>query len=457
MDEDESSPPAERLPPHSVECEQGLLGCIMLQPALIASCIETLKTPQAFYDLRHQILFAVMMELFEDSIPIDPLIMLEYLRQRQQDDKIGGIAYIASLSDKTPSPENIKHYMDIVRGKYALRILLATFSGSVAYIYDHEQVKSAEELIAASDSAVRAATASVSEADSFRTIRSLVQITIAKFEEYHQHPNATDGIPTGFIDFDAMTGGLRPADVFILAGRPSTGKTSYAMNVAEHVAIAGRSVGVFSLEMTAESLVERMLCSRARVNARNVRKGIFSEREGIRLTAASAELSRTRLYIDDAAGLSIVQLRAKARRMYQQYALEMLVIDYLQLLYSNDRKNTNRQEEVAELSAGVKTIAKELKIPILLLSQLNREVEKDSHRKPRMADLRGSGAIEQDADIIGLLYKPDPNDDSHRCATATNLLIAKQRNGATGDIALTFFRDITRFESAASVQEPDSP
>jgi replicative DNA helicase len=244
------------------------------------------------------------------------------------------------------------------------------------------------------------------------------------------------------------------------------GKTSLAMNIAEHVAIDERlPVGVFSLEMTSDSLVLRMLCSRSRVNMRNVRDGFLAERDFPKLTGAAGKLANSPLFIDDSSGLSILQLRAKARRMHQQYGIKLFVIDYLQLLHSTARRAENRQQEIADISSGIKSLAKELNVPIIVLSQLNRELEREKNRKPRLSDLRESGAIEQDADVVGLLYKPSSGDDeeggggggSEEEAVAVNLLIAKQRNGPTGDVNLTFLKPFTRFESAAKVSDEDVP
>ncbi len=271
------------------------------------------------------------------------------------------------------------------------------------------------------------------------------------------------GISTGFMDFDKMTTGLHPGEMIVIAARPSMGKTSLAMNIVEHVALElGLPVGVFSLEMTSESLVLRMLCCKARVNLRDAREGFFSERDFPKLTQVAGKLSKAPLVIDDTSGLSILQLRAKARRMHAQHGLKLLVIDYLQLLNSTARRaQENRQQEISEISSGIKALAKELKVPVIVLSQLNRELEKDKNRKPRLSDLRESGAIEQDADLVGLLYKPSSEDEEgggdESEGVPVNLLIAKQRNGPTGDVNLTFLRSFTRFESAAKVSDEAVP
>jgi len=275
------------------------------------------------------------------------------------------------------------------------------------------------------------------------TIKELVHNAITTIESFHQRQGMLTGVGTGFVDLDKMTSGFHEGEMIVIAARPSMGKTSLAMNIAEHVAIDLRlPVGVFSLEMTAESLVLRMLCSRSRVNLRNIRDGFLAERDFPKLTGSAGKLAGAPLFIDDTAGLSILQLRAKARRMAQQYGIKLFVIDYLQLLHSTARRADNRQQEIADISNGVKSLAKELKVPVVVLSQLNRELEKDKNRKPRLSDLRESGAIEQDADLVALLYKPSSGDDdeagAEQDAVPVNLLIAKQRNGRTGDVNLTF-------------------
>jgi replicative DNA helicase len=268
-----------------------------------------------------------------------------------------------------------------------------------------------------------------------------------------------------------MTSGLHGGEMVVIAARPSMGKTSLAMNIAEHVAIEQRlPVGVFSLEMTSESLVLRMLCSRSRVNLRNVREGFLAERDFPKLTGSAGKLANAPLFIDDSSALSILQLRAKARRMAQQYGIKLFVVDYLQLLHSTARRAENRQQEIADISSGIKSLAKELNVPVLVLSQLNRELEREKNRKPRLSDLRESGAIEQDADVVGLLYKRGSGDDkpsggddeesgnaAEEDSVPINLYIAKQRNGPTGDVNLTFLKSYTRFESAAKVSDEDVP
>jgi replicative DNA helicase len=296
-------------------------------------------------------------------------------------------------------------------------------------------------------------------------IKQLVHRAIGTVENYFNRQGVLGGLPTGFADLDRMTDGLHGGEMVVIAARPSMGKTSLAMNIAEHVVLHEKQpVGVFSLEMTAESLVLRMLCCNARVNLRNIREGFMTEADFPKLTSAAGKMSSAPLFIDDTPGLSILQLRARARRLWQQHGVKLFVVDYLQLLHSTARRSQeNRQQEIADISSGIKALAKELKVPVIVLSQLNRELEKDKSRKPRLSDLRESGAIEQDADVVALLYKPNAGDEDEGGAAdeadgiPVNLLIAKQRNGPTGDVNLTFLKPYTRFESAAKVSDEDVP
>src|SRR5437867_733805 len=454
----------DRLPPHSIEAERGVLGCVLLSPGdCLGVCIEKFKSgPELFYDLRHRHIYESLVEMYDHREAIDLLTVQQRLKDRNQLEAVGGLAYLSSLPDAVPSAANLTYYMDIVREKHLLRRMIQTCTGVVGQVYEHEGEVDAlldeveRDVLRISEERVESST---------RTIKDLVNRAINTIEIYHQRQGMLTGIGTGFEDFDKMTSGLHAGEMFVIAARPSMGKTSLAMNIAEHVAVDERlPVGVFSLEMTADSLVLRLLCSRARVNLRNVRDGFLAERDFPKLTGSAGKLAGAPLYIDDTPAMSILQLRAKARRMSQQYGVKLFVIDYLQLLHSTSRRAENRQQEIADISNGIKALAKELKVPVMVLSQLNRELEKDKNRKPRLSDLRESGAIEQDADLVALLYKPTGGEDDdpdksglEQDAVPVNLLIAKQRNGPTGDVALTFLRAYTRFESAAKVSADDLP
>ena len=449
----------DRLPPHSIEAEQGVLGCIMLSPNdCLGICLEKFKKGvEVFYDLRHQVIFDTLVEMYDGKKAIDLITLQENLKLKNQLEAIGGIPYLSALSDAVPSAANLDYYIEIVREKYVLRKMIQTCTGVVGRVYEHEG--KVDGLLDEVERDILQIAEDRIENTSVK-MKDLVHRAINTIEDYHTRQGALTGIGTGFVDFDKMTSGLHGGEMIVIAARPSMGKTSLAMNIVEHVVLEEKQpVGVFSLEMTADSLVLRMLCSRARVNLRNIREGFLAERDFPKLTGAAGKLAQAPLYIDDTAGLSILQLRAKARRMYQQYGVKMIVIDYLQLCNASSSRVENRQQEVAMISNGVKALAKELNVPVIVLSQLNRELEKDKSRKPRLSDLRESGAIEQDADLIALLYKPDEGKEDEDAppqdqeAIPVNLLIAKQRNGPTGDVHLTFFKGYTRFENAAKVAD----
>jgi replicative DNA helicase len=452
----------DRLPPHSLEAEQGVLGCVFLSPnESLGACIERFTAgTDVFYDLRHRLLYETLVEMFETREAIDLLTVQQRLKDRNQLEGVGGLAYLSSLCDAVPSAANLAFYADIVREKHLLRAMIRTCTNVIARVQEHEG--EVDELLDEIERDVLRISEERVEANT-RTIKDLVRRAIVTIEEFHQRQGMLTGLSTGFPDFDKMTTGLHGGEMIVIAARPSVGKTSLAMNVAEHVAVDLKlPVGVFSLEMTAESLILRMLCSRSRVNLRSVREGFLAERDFPKLTGAAGKLANAPLFVEDTSGLSILQVRAKARRMHNQYGIKLFVIDYLQLLHSTARRAENRQQEIADISNGIKALAKELNVPFIVLSQLNREVEKDK-REPRLSDLRESGAIEQDADLVGLLYRPSAGGDEdsgvgHESeAQAVNLLVAKQRNGPTGEVPLIFLRSITRFESASKVSAEDLP
>ena len=451
----------DRLPPHAPEAEQGVLGCVLLSPnECMGECIGRFKEgAEVFYDLRHQTIYGALAEMYDKREAIDVITLQQRLKDKQLLEEVGGIAYLASLPDSVPSAANLGYYLDIVKEKHLLRRMIHTCTDVVGRVYDYEGEVDAlmdeveRDILRISEARVQGKSS---------TIKDLVKKAINTIEDFHQRQGMLTGVGTGFSDLDKMTSGLHGGEMIVIAARPSMGKTSLAMNIAENVALDQHlPVGVFSLEMTADSLVLRMLCSRSRVNLRSVRDGFLAERDFPKLTGAAGKLANAPLFIDDSAGLSILQLRAKARRMAQQYGIKLFVVDYLQLLHSTARRAENRQQEIADISSGIKALAKELGVPIIVLSQLNRELEKRGPgEQPRLSDLRESGSIEQDADLVGLLYKDvkkkdDDEPDFEQETVPVKLFIAKQRNGPTGEIGLTFLKSYTRFESAAKVSDDD--
>ena len=455
--------PTDRLPPNSQDVERAIIGSILTSPdSCLIECIQKIKPGRlAFYDLRHQELYATMLQMWDEMEPIDLATLPTYLRDQNKLEGVGGLAYIAALPE-VGMAVNLAYYIEILLEKYLGRKMIQTCTGIVQRVFDSEG-EIEEILDEAERDIIKLGQERIKR--EMGTIKELVGQVIDRIEQYHQNQGALTGIGTGFIDFDKMTTGLHGGEMIVIAARPAVGKTSWAMNVAEHVALELKlPVGIFSLEMTALQLTERMVCSRARVNLKNIREGFMAERDMPRLVRACELIRNAPLFLDDSSGSTILQLRAQARQMWQAYGIKLFVIDYMQLLHAPLRRVENRQQEIAEISGGIKGLAKELDVPIIVLSQLNREPEKrGSGERPRLSDLRESGAIEQDADLVGLLHRDtkskedDEDTQEDYDVTPIKLHIAKQRNGPTGDVDLTFLRSITRFESAAKVSSEDVP
>jgi len=454
-----SSQDIHRTPPHSVEAEQGVLGSMLISPRdTIAECVEKINE-EYFYVPAHQTIYTVLVELWNAGQAIDLITFTQVLRDRNLLESVGGAAFVTSLFTFVPTAANVQYYIDIVRDKYILRSIIAAATESVRRAYEEQDevgnlLDEVEQKIFA-----------VGE-DRFKgqmlSMKDQVMEAIESIEKLYERKGGITGISTGFVEFDRMTSGMHPSEMIVIAARPSMGKTALAMNIAEHVAVNEKlSVGVFSLEMSSQQLVQRLLCSRARVNLQKVRDGFLGERDFPSLTAAASKLAEAKIFIDDSASLTILELRAKARRLKAQQDVQLIIVDYLQLLRSTSRRaQDNRQLEISEISAGLKGLAKELKIPLIVVAQLNRQPEARSGGKPRLSDLRESGSIEQDADLVGLLVRPEiyEEDEEARAEKAgeAELIIAKQRNGPVGEISLTFLKEFTRFEDRArNVTEPE--
>ena len=448
-----------RPPPHSVEAEQGVLGSMLISPRdAIGEVVEKI-TADYFYVPAHQTIFEVLVDLWNSGQGIDLITFTQVLRDRNLLESVGGAAAVTNLFTFVPTAANVGYYIEIVRDKYILRSIIAAGTESVRRAYEEQDevgnlLDEVEQRIFA-----------VGE-DRFKgqmlSMKDQVMEAIESIEKLYERKGGITGVSTGFIEFDRMTSGMHPSEMIVIAARPSMGKTALAMNIAEHVAINEKlPVGVFSLEMSSQQLVQRLLCSRARVNLQKVRDGFLGERDFPSLTAAASRLAEAKIFIDDTASLSILELRAKARRLKAQQDVQLIIIDYLQLLRSTSRRaQDNRQLEISEISAGLKGLAKELKIPVIVVAQLNRQPEQRSGGKPRLSDLRESGSIEQDADLVGLLVRPEMYEEDEEArqekSGEAELIIAKQRNGPVGEIPLTFLKEFTRFEDRArNVSEPE--
>lgn len=449
--------------PQSQDAELGILGSVLLSPReVMTECVEQKITPEHFHVPAHGIIYGILRELYDANKPIDPILLTQLLRDRQLLDKVGGAAFISSLFTFVPTAANAAYYLEILKEKHTLRQVIVTCNEFAQRSYEEqEDVNSFLDQV---ETRVFQITESRLSEKAFQ-IKDAVFAAIESIEKLYERKGEISGLPTGFSDFDKMTDGLHAAEMIVVAARPSMGKTAFAMNIAEHVSLNGKhAVGIFSLEMSSQQLVQRLLCSRAKVNLGKVRDGFMAERDFQNLTHAAAKISESKMIIDDTAGLSILELRAKARRMKAQHDIKLIVIDYLQLLKSSSKRaQDNRQLEIAEISSGVKALAKELEIPIIVLAQLNRNPEQrtgDSKGRPRLSDLRESGSIEQDADLVGLLvreeYYAETDEEREEKQGKATLIIAKQRNGPVGDVPLTFLKEFTRFEDRAKdAAEPE--
>jgi replicative DNA helicase len=449
--------PAREVPrslPFSEDGEKGVLCSLLLSPREVADfCVLQLR-PDAFYIPAHAIIYNLVLEFDGKHKPIDFVSLKQALKDRNQLEEIGGPEYLSGLYDFVPTAANARYYIDIVRVKHVLRRLISTCNRLSTQCYD--QQGEIEPLLDEAEKEIFAVTGEHVKTE-IVPIKEHVMAAIEQIEKLYENRGSVTGLPTGFVELDRMTSGLHAGEMIVIAARPAMGKTAFAMNVAEHVAMdIGKAVAVFSLEMSSQQLVQRILCSRAKVDLQRVRNGFLSERDFPNLTAAASQVAAAKMFIDDTAGLTVTELRAKARRMKSKYDIHLIVVDYLQLLRSMSRRaQDNRQLEISEISAGIKALAKELELPIIVIAQLNRQpdIRTKEGGRPRLSDLRESGSIEQDADLVGLLVRPEyyETDDEAKQERAgeAELIIAKQRNGPTGDVPLTFLKQFTRFESRA--------
>ncbi|MHA3775291.1 replicative DNA helicase [Verrucomicrobiota bacterium sgz303538] len=449
-------PEIHRMLPASPDAEQGVLSSFLLQPREVGGlCAERGVKPDAFHIPAHATIYEVLVEMWDTNRPIDFITLTEVLRSRSQLDQVGGAAFVTSLFTFLPTAANVAYYVDIVLEKYTLREIIKVCTDYAARSYD--ETNDVQTLL----NDVEAAVFTIAQErfkDRSRGMKEQVMEAIASIQDLYERRGGITGIPTGFADLDKMTDGLHRQEMIVIAARPSMGKTAFAMNIAEYIAVDLKMpVAVFSLEMGSQQLVQRLLCSRAKVNLGRVRDGFLSERDFPSLTQAASKLAESKIFIDDTAGLSILELRAKARRLKSQHDIQAIFIDYLQLLKSTSRRaQDNRQLEIAEISSGLKALAKELNIPIVVLAQLNRNPEQRSGEtkgRPRLSDLRESGSIEQDADLVGLLvreeYYAESDEEREETRGRATFIIAKQRNGPVGDVNLTFLKEYTRFETCA--------
>ncbi|MEK6285895.1 MAG: replicative DNA helicase [Acidobacteriota bacterium] len=428
--------------PSNVEAERSILGAILLDNAVCNQAIELLRRDDFFLD-SHRRIFDKMVVLSERLMPIDLITLSDELRRAGEFEQIGGATYIASLIDGVPRTDTIEPYAKLVKAKSMLRKLITASNQISALAFEEEDdadviIDKAEQMIfQIAEDRVR---------QGFQYIGDVAHRRLEQIEQMAGRPEMITGVPTGFTDFDRMTSGLQRQELIVIAARPSMGKTALALNMAQYASKNANVVGIFSLEMSAEQLVSRLLCSEARVDAHRLRTGYLNREEWARLADALRRLCETKVFIDDSAAVSVMEMRAKCRRLKAEHGLDLLVIDYLQLMAGRGRIES-RQQEVSQISRDLKGLAKELDVPVVALSQLSRAPEQRSEHKPQLSDLRESGAIEQDSDVVCFIYREElykPTDENQGMA---ELIIGKQRNGPTGVVQLAFLKEFTRFEN----------
>lgn len=437
----------EKLPPQNLDAEMAVLCSMLIEEEAISHAIEIL-TEDAFYKEAHKIIFSAVVSLYAKSRAVDLVTLIDELKKRDVLEDVGGINYLTTLTTFVPTSANIRHYAKIVREKGMLRNLIASTTNILAEAYEAQE--DVEDLLDKAERMIFEITSKKVEGG-FVSLKDIIKDSIETIDSLYQRKTNITGLATGFIDFDKMTAGLQAADLIVVAGRPSMGKSALSACIAEHIGITQKMpVAIFSLEMSKEQLVQRMLCSHAKVDSNKVRTGFLSQSDWPRLLNAAGKFSEAPIYIDDSAALTVLELRGKARRLKSQHDIKLIIVDYLQLLQSPLRSE-GRQQEIADISRSLKSLAKELNVPLIAVSQLSRKPEGRDDKRPQLADLRESGAIEQDADLVLLLFREEfyaPTDDNRGVA---ELLIAKQRNGPTGMINLSFIREFTRFENLSKI------
>jgi len=440
-----------RIPPQNREAEQSILGGILLDNESLHSVLEILQIPD-FYSEAHRRIFSAILDLYDRNEPCDLITLSNILNDKSQLDNVGGMAYLASLVDNVPSSANITYYAKIVKEKSVLRSLIGTATEILSRSYD--PVNDVEEVLDQAEQAIFEISQHKIK-PAFSPMREIIKDSFKTIEQLYERKSMITGVPTGFERIDDLTSGLQNSDLIIIAGRPSMGKTAFALNIASFVALeAAIPVAIFSLEMSKEQLALRMLASEAKVDSQRLRKGFLGETDWPKLTNAAGRLADAAIFIDDTPAITVLEMKAKARRLKAESGLGLVLLDYLQLMRSGNTKES-REQEISEISRSLKALAKELSIPVVALSQLNRKVEDRSDLRPQMADLRESGAIEQDADVIAFIYRDEvynKSDDNPEKGIA-EIIIGKQRNGPTGTVKLAFMEKYTSFENLARPED----
>ena len=430
-----------RIPPNSLEAEQSVLGALLIDNEAVPAAAEMLKS-EDFYRQDHKEIFEAVIDLFEAGKPVDIISAKEQLKVRGTLEGVGGLEYLSTLSDIVPTTANIRHYAKIVEEKSLLRKLIKASSEIMSLGFE-----ASEEVTIITDEAQKKIFDILQQRSSkgFYPIKEILLESFNKLEELYNNKGYITGVPTGFSDLDSKTAGLHPADLILVAARPAMGKTSFAMNLAQYASIHARiPVAIFSLEMSKEQLVNRILCSEAMVDSQKIRTGKLDEEDWTKIAGALGPVSEAPIYIDDTPGLTVMEIRAKCRRLKLEKNIGLIVIDYLQLMQGRGRSE-NRQQEISEISRALKILAKEINVPVVTLSQLSRAPETRSDHRPILSDLRESGAIEQDADLVVFLYREDYYNPEAEKKNVAEIILAKNRNGATGIVELAWLGQFTKF------------
>ncbi len=440
----------DRIPPQNIEAEQAVLGAMLIKKEAISEVV-TILIGTDFYRDAHRIIFDAMLELFNKNEAVDLITITEQLRKNEQLDKVGGIAYVTSLANSVPTAANIEYHAKIVKEKGQLRHLINSATAIAGMGYEDN-----ENVIDVMDKAEKMIleVAEKRGGGDFTPIKNILLDTFSKIEVLYASKGGITGTPTGFKDLDKLTSGLQPSDLILVAARPSMGKTAFTLNLATHIAVREKkAVAFFSLEMSKEQLVQRMLCSEGAIDSQRLRIGELDDKDWGKLISAADRLSTAPIFIDDTAGITVMELRSKARRLKTEYDLKLIVIDYLQLMQGSSSKGgDNRQQEISEISRSLKALARELNVPVIALSQLSRSVESRQVKKPMLSDLRESGSLEQDADIVMFLYREDYYDPDTENKNITDVIIAKHRNGPVDTIQLFFHKQFTKFADLSRIQ-----
>ncbi|MDI6786115.1 MAG: replicative DNA helicase [bacterium] len=435
-----------KLPPQSIEAETSVLGAMLLDKNAISSVIEVLNE-DAFYKDAHAKIYKSIINLFDKNEPVDLVTLSDNLKKEGVLEAVGGVSYLATILNSVPTAANIEHYAQIVQNKAISRKLISTCTEIINSSYAetgevNQLLDNAEQLI------FNIVSRKVSH--DFVSVADMLHDSFETIEKLYADRHNITGVPSGFIDLDKITSGFQPSDLIIIAGRPSMGKSSFCLNIAQYVGTKAKMpVAIFSLEMSKDQLVQRLLCAEARVKSTNLRSGFLQESDWPKLTTSAGILSESSIFIDDTPGISILELRTKSRRIKAKYNIEMIIIDYLQLMQG--RKGIeNRQQEISEISRSLKALARELSIPIVALSQLSRAVEGRSDRRPQLSDLRESGAIEQDADLVAFIYRPEYYNPTPENEGIAEIIIGKHRHGPTENFKLAFIKEYTKFENLST-------